>query len=56
MKNRFSGRQTDENQEGRHLPVFQVFPDVSVSLVHKQAQPMQNYLILTQMMHQRYWT
>ena len=40
---------------GRHLPVFQVFQDISISLTHKQTPPRQIFLILTQVMHQRFW-
>ena len=40
---------------GKHLPIFQVFPDISVSLTHKQTPPRQIYLVLTQMMYQRFW-
>ena len=39
---------------GRHSHVFQVFPDISISLKHKQTPP-RKILILTQMMHQRFW-
>ena len=38
---------------GRHSCVFQVFPDISISLTHKQTP--RQILILTQMMHQRFW-
>ena len=38
---------------GKHLPIFQVFPDISVSLTHKQTPPRQ-ILILTQMTHERF--
>ena len=38
---------------GRHSRVFQVFPDISISLTHKQTP--RQILILTQMTHQRFW-
>ena len=32
---------------GKHLPVFQVFPDISISLTHKQTNTNQEYLLDT---------